>query len=79
MKASELTVRLSPKSKNNLERFAKLHKTTVSEVIDRYGALLEPRKPRSIHPGVRKILGSIKGDIDFDELRYQALKEQFSL
>lgn len=65
MHVSRLAVDLPATEIDFLNRYAKRHKTTVSNLVDRWIKSLKP-KP-TIHPDIKKLTGILPGEIDFDK------------
>ena len=66
MDTAELTVHLPKDDLEFVERYAREHGITVSELIDRYLRRLktEPRTASAIHPEVARISGLVPADVD---------------
>ena len=77
MRRTELILQLSSQDRQFLERYAKLHDTTVSELVARYVKFLQPRKLRKLPRDLMAISGVIPHGVD-DEEYYVDMKRKHS-
>ena len=61
---AKLTVRLPKENLDFAKRYAKSHKITVTELIDRQLRSLRVTEEEEIHPDVERLIGLIPADVD---------------
>ncbi len=76
---TKLTIRLPRYRVEFLKRFAKAHDVTVTEVIERYVARLQPEMPEEIHPDMEWLIGILPEDFDLEKAREEHIKEKYGL
>ena len=64
MDTAKLTVRLPKEDLEFAKRYAKEHRMTVTELIDRYLRGLQSQAGTQIHPEVERISGLVPPDFD---------------
>lgn len=64
MDTAKLTVRLPKEDLEFAKRYAREHRMTVTELIDRYLKGLQSQEVTQIHPEVERISGLVPPDID---------------
>ena len=78
MKTQELTIQLPiDEIKFIIKQYAKRHRVTVSELVNRYANELQQQK-QDIHPDIQKFSGIIPKDIDAQQIYYQHILEKHS-
>lgn len=76
MESAKLTVRLPKRDLEFAKQYAKAHRITVTELIDRYLRSLQAQGGAAIHPEVEKISGLIPSDVDaISEYREHVLRK----
>ena len=77
MKTQELTIQLPIDEIKFIKQYAKRHRVTVSELVNRYVNELQQQK-QDIHPDIQKFSGIIPKDIDAQQIYYQHILEKHS-
>lgn len=64
METAKLTVRLPKADLDFAKRYARAHRMTLTELIDRHLRRLRSREESEIHPEIEKISGLLPTDVD---------------
>ncbi|HET6566322.1 MAG TPA: DUF6364 family protein [Rhodothermales bacterium] len=73
MDSAEIRIRLPKRDLAFVEAYAKEHRLTVAQVIDRSLKLLQKLDPEAIHPDLRAITGIIPPGVNAEEEYYNHL------
>lgn len=73
METAELKILLPKKDLEFAEWYAREHRITVAELIDRYLKRLQEAPKIQIHPGVEAIRGLVPAEVDAEELYQERL------
>ncbi len=71
MEDAKLTIRLPKTEINFIKEYAKKHKLTVSEFVQRYIRRLQNYREYPTHPEIEKISGIIPKNIDAKKIYYE--------
>lgn len=64
MSTAKLTVRLPKANIDFAKRYARAHRLTLTELIDRHFRRLRSEEEEEIHPEVERISGLVPSDVD---------------
>lgn len=73
METTKLTVRLPTKDLEFAKQYAKEHRMTVTELIDRFLRSLQAAQKTSLHPAVERMSGLVPADVDAESLYHEDL------
>ena len=73
METAELKILLPKKDLDFAEWYAREHQITVAELIDRYLQRLQKVPQIPIHPDVEALRGSVRAEVDVEELYHEHL------
>jgi hypothetical protein len=76
METAKLTVRLPKHDIEFAKRYARSHRITVTELIDRHFRQLRSHVPSAVHPEVEKISGLIPADVDAEAEYHEHLAKK---
>ena len=76
MDTAKLTVRLPKADIEFAKRYARAHRLTLTELIDRHFRRLRSQEEGEIHPEVEKISGLVPSDIDAEAEYHEHLSKK---
>ncbi len=76
MDTAKLTIRLPKSNIEFAKRYARAHRLTLTELIDRHLRRLRSQEEVEIHPEVEKISGLLASDIDAEAEYHEYLQEK---
>ena len=76
MDTAKLTVRLPKADLEFAKRYARAHRVTLTELIDRHFRRLRSQEVDEIHPEVEKISGLVPSDVDAEAEYHEHLSKK---
>ncbi len=76
METAKLTVRLPKADIEFAKRYARAHRITLTELIDRHFRRLRSREESEIHPEVEKISGLVPAEVDAEAEYHEHLLDK---